>query len=546
MTDRSRLDPQRRTRMLQALGAREFDVAVVGGGALGCGVAVDAASRGLSVALVEAEDFGAGSATGSGEIVLGGPPQLLRVELGSARRALLERDLMVDCLCPHLVRTEPFLVPVERPWDRLRTGVGTMAHDLFRLTGPPRGGGRCLFRWPGAKNKVPWNGHLGRRATLETAPALRPERIRGAVRYWDAVLDDARHTLLLARTAAGIGATVANRVEAVEVTRSAGRISGLRVRDLESGDQFEVSARVVVNATGLEAERLQSLAKGRAVAVGTARSVRAVLPGARFDATSGVVIPGPDGPVGIRRWHDNWLIGTTDIHRDHDVGQLLAQIAPWLRSPIERTHLTGIHARNRPVIGLIGRPEASEVVVEEPRGFVTVVSNSYALYRVLAREAVDLAVRRIGRSAPGSKTHRLPVLGASGYRVLRGMRSQLAEQFGLEEARVDHLLGRYGSLTTELLDLIDARPELGKPLAAAPRYAAAEIVYAVQAEGALHLGDVLARRTRIAMESPDGGLTAAPEVARLMADTLDWSPAQMARELADYQAGYEAEMRARD
>lgn len=542
-TDRSRLAADTRDERLRMLRSRHFDVLVIGGGVTGAGVALDAASRGLSVALIEAKDLAGGTSSRSGKVFHGGLRYLEQLNFGLVREALLERDLMVGRLCPHLVSVEPFLFPFTKRWERAYVGAGVALYDLLRLTGP---------------RTVPRHRHLTRAGVLREMPGLNPTEVTGGVQYYDVRVDDARHTMTVARTAAGLGATVVTRLKATDLLVDAGRVIGVRVSDLEDGGtEFDVSAQVVVNAAGVWADRVQRMAGAHSIAVTPAKGVHLVVPGDRIASRTGLIARAGDSVFIMRRWFGNWLLGTTDTRwefdREHptasrpDVEYLLGQANRWLAKPIGDDDLLGVYAGLRPLVGKT--PEArstaelhrDHLVVEDPVGLVTVVGGKYTTYRVMARDAVDLAARRLRRSVPPSATDQLPLHGAVRFEEYAEGKHGLAAASGLSPAWVDHLLGRYGTLTSELLDLIVDRPELGRPLAGAPGYLAAEVVYAATAEGALHLEDVLDRRTHIAIETPDRGLSAAPEVAALLAGPLGWSDRTREEEVEAYRCRVEAD-----
>ena len=547
--DRSALTASRRDEQLATLGARDFDVVVVGGGVTGAGVALDAVARGLTVVLLESDDLASGTSSRSGKVFHGGLRYLEQLNFSLVREALLERDLMVERLCPHLVEPEPFLFPFTKRWQRPYIGAGVALYDLFRLTG---------------SRSVPGHRHLGRRAALAEMPGLAPDKITGAVQYYDVRVDDARHTMTLARTAASLGATIITRARVVGMLREAGRVRGVRVHDLESGRHIDVSGRVVINAAGVWAEEVQALGGQQNIAVTAAKGVHLVVPADRIDSRTGLIVRTRDSVFIIRRWFDFWLMGTTDTPWEYDrlrplatrqdVDYLLDQANQWLRRPLGPDDVVGVYAGLRPLLrgagGGAGVTDSTaalrrdHTVVEGPLGMVTIVGGKYTTYRLMARDAVDAAARPLRRTLPASTTDRLPLVGAVGFEAIRHQRDRLARESRLAGPWIDHLLGRYGTLTTEVLDLIAEQPDLGRPLLGAPHYLAAEIVYAARAEGALHLVDVLARRTRIFMETADRGTDAAPNAARLMSEVLGWSEARRTEEIGAYRRMVEAERRA--
>lgn len=544
-----RLDAATRSAALRRVRDQVMDVVVIGGGITGVGTALDAASRGLSVALFEAGDLAGGTSSRSGKVFHGGLRYLERLNFSLVREALTERDLMVDRLCPHLVSPEPFLFPFTRRWERPYVGAGVLLYDLLRLDGP---------------RSVPGHRHLTRRDVLREMPALQPARITGGVRYHDVRVDDARHTLTVARTAAALGATILTRARVVGLVWDAGRVAGVRVRDLvpdapaaTSGAEFVVRAHAVVNAAGVWAEQVQALAGPPTISVTAAKGTHLVVPGDRIDARTGLIARTRDSVFIIRRWFDHWVIGTTDTRWDHgpddpaptrtDVEYLLRQANRWLRRALRREDVTGVYAGLRPLVSGRAATTAAlprdHVVVTGPPGMVTVVGGKYTTYRLMARDAVDACVPWLG-GVPPSPTDRLPILGAAGYVALRNQCRALAAESGLSERWVTHLLGRYGTLVTDLLDLIAERPDLARPVPGAPRYLAAELHYAASHEGALHLDDVLVRRTRIFMETSDGGLPAAAYAACVVGDVLGWNDVRRKDEVERYRLEREADRRA--
>ncbi|MGH3659652.1 MAG: glycerol-3-phosphate dehydrogenase/oxidase, partial [Micromonosporaceae bacterium] len=369
------------------------------------------------------------------------------------KEALTERDLMVDRLCPHLVSPERFLFPFTHRWERPYVGAGVLLYDLLRLTGT---------------RSVKGHRHLSRKRVLREAPALLPDHITGGVQYYDVRVDDARHTMTLARTAAGLGAAIATRVRVTEVLRDGDHVTGVRARDAESGEQVTVRGRTVINAAGVWAEQVQTMAGKPSIGVTAAKGIHLVIPGDRIDSRTGLIVKTHDSVFIIRRWFDHWLMGTTDTTWDHDrddpaatkadVDYLLGHANRWLRNPLSYSDVVGVYAGLRPLVSGKGASTAAlsrdHAVVEGPQRMFTVVGGKYTTYRLMARDAVDAATRAVGRQVPKSGTENLPILGATGYHALRHQREALADESGLDVRWIDHLLGRYGTATLDLLDLI--------------------------------------------------------------------------------------------
>ena len=510
-----------------------FDVVVIGGGATGTGCALDAASRGLSVALLEARDFASGTSSRSSKLVHGGLRYLEQMEFGLVREALRERGLLLNVIAPHLVRPVPFLLPLEqRVWQRAYVGAGMLLYDEL-------GGHKGLHR----------HRHLTKRQALRIAPALKPDALIGAIQYWDAQVDDARHTLTTARTAAAYGAAVASSTRVIGFLREGERVTGVRVEDDLADEEFEINARQVINATGVWTDDLQHLVGERGkFKVRASKGIHLVVPRDRVQIDSGLILRTEKSVLFVIPWGRHWIIGTTDtdweLDKAHpaasrsDIDYVLEHANKVLAQPLRHEDVEGVYAGLRPL--LTGESEGTSqlsrehaVAVPVP-GLVAVAGGKYTTYRVMARDAVDAAARGLDAVVPPSATHVTPLVGAEGYQVLWNGRRRLAEESGLHLARIEHLLQRYGSRIGELLDEIARRPELGKPLDGTEDYLCVEAWYAAAHEGAHHLDDVLARRTRISIETFDRGLTAAGPAARLMGEVLGWSEAQIAREVEVY------------
>ncbi|HEX6498072.1 MAG TPA: glycerol-3-phosphate dehydrogenase/oxidase [Micromonosporaceae bacterium] len=557
-----RLSPERREADLRRLRSERFDVLIIGGGVTGVGAALDAASRGLSVALVEARDLAAGTSSRSSKLIHGGLRYLEQLEFSLVHEALRERGLLVTRIAPHLVRPVPILVPLtadshgplrapERAWQRFYYGAGVALYDAF--AGVTRAAAQ-LFGGHG--RGMPLHRHLSRSAARRLFPSLREDVITGAIRYYDGQVDDARFVAEMARTAASLGAAVVTSARAVGLTRDAREVTGARIRDLESGAEFEVSARTVVAATGVWSDDMSELLGERpGLRVRASKGVHLVVPRSAIAGDAGLILRTPTSVLFVLPWGGHWIIGTTDtdwhLDRDHpaasarDILYLLDQVNSWLDRPLSTSDIEGVYAGLRPL--LRGEDEETSklsrehAVVEPMLGLIMVAGGKYTTYRVMAADVVDKAARRLGPHVAASRTDQLPLLGADGYGTLWTNRADLARRHGLAVGAVEHLLERYGSLTLELLELVDRRPDLARPLTGAPEYLAAEVVYAAAYEGALHLDDVLTRRTRISIETTHRGVCSAEDAARLMGEVLGWDAVTCEREVTYYKARVEAE-----
>lgn len=531
---------------------RELDVLVVGGGVVGAGTALDATTRGLSTGLVEARDWAAGTSSRSSKLIHGGLRYLEMLDFGLVREALRERGLLLSRIAPHLVRPVPFLYPLQhRGWERFYAGSGVALYDAMSLSS---GHGRGL----------PRHRHLTRTHALRVAPCLRKDALVGALQYYDAQVDDARFVAALVRTAASYGARVANRARVTGFLREGERVVGVRVLDLESGNgdgsgdfrAYEIRARQVVNATGVWTDDTQALIAERGqFHVTASKGIHLVVPKDRIHSSTGLILRTETSVLFVIPWGRHWIVGTTDtawdLDKAHpaassaDIDYLLEHVNSVLAVPLTRDDVEGVYAGLRPL--LAGESDATSKLSREHTvahpvpGLVVVAGGKYTTYRVMAKDAVDAAVHGLDQRVAACCTEEVRLAGAEGFAALWNARARIAARSGLHEARVEHLLHRYGSLTQELLDLIVADPRLGQPLPAADDYLKAEIVYACSHEGARHLEDVLTRRTRISIETFDRGTRSAQECAELMGGVLGWSDQQVKREVEHYLKRVEAE-----
>jgi glycerol-3-phosphate dehydrogenase len=531
------LSPAGRSEAIARMAEQELDVLVVGGGIVGAGSALDAVTRGLTTAIVEARDWASGTSSRSSKLIHGGLRYLEMLDFGLVREALTERGLLLDRIAPHLVRPVQFLYPLQhRGWERVYAGAGIALYDAMAITS-------------GTSHGLKHHRHLSRKHALREAPCLRKDALTGAIQYWDAQMDDARYTMTVVRTAATFGALAANQAQVTGFLRQGERVTGAAVTDLETGNTFEVRARQVINATGVWTDDTQSLADTRGqFHVRASKGIHLVVPRDRLPSSTGLILRTEKSVLFVIPWGRHWIIGTTDTEwslakahpaaSSRDIDYLLEHVNSVLNSPLTREDVEGVYAGLRPLLS--GESESTsklsrEHVVGHPvPGLVVVAGGKYTTYRVMAADAVDEAVRTMDARVPDSCTAQLPLVGADGYRALWNQRRALAITSGIHVARIEHLLNRYGSCIHDLLDMIRVDPSLANPLPGADDYLAVEARYAVTHEGSRHLDDVLTRRTRISIESWDRGVAAAPVVADLMADILGWDEAQKNREIELY------------
>jgi glycerol-3-phosphate dehydrogenase len=538
------LSPAGRAAAIARMAENELDVLVVGGGVVGAGSALDAVTRGLSTAIVEARDWASGTSSRSSKLIHGGLRYLEMLDFGLVREALTERGLLLNTIAPHLVRPVQFLYPLQhRGWERVYVGSGIAIYDAMAYTS-------------GTAHGLKHHRHLTRKHALREAPCLRQDSLTGAIQYWDAQMDDARYTLTVVRTATTFGALAANRCQVTGLLRQGERVTGAAVRDLETGKDFEVRAKQVINATGVWTDDTQALADTRGqFHVRASKGIHLVVPRDRLQSNTGLILRTEKSVLFVIPWGRHWIIGTTDtdwtLPKAHpaasssDIDYLLEHVNSVLSSPLTREDVEGVYAGLRPLLS--GESESTsklsrEHVVGHPvPGLVVVAGGKFTTYRVMAADAVDEATRTMDARVPDSCTAEIPLIGADGYRALWNQRRTLAVTTGIHVARVEHLLSRYGSCIQELLDMIRDDPSLGAPLPGADDYLAVEAKYAATHEGARHVDDVLTRRTRISIEAWDRGVSAAPVVAGLLAGVLGWDEEEKNREIELYLARVAAE-----
>ena len=531
--DLTRLTREQRTAALEEMSGPEgLDVLVVGGGITGAGIALDAASRGLRTGVVEMGDWASGTSTWSSKLVHGGLRYLYQLDFALVREALSERGRLLQTTAPHLVKAQPFLWPLKHHYERSYSAVGVGMYDALALAGA-RG-----------HRTVPIQKHLGRKGTRALAPALDPSGLVGAIRFYDARVDDARLVIDLIRTAVGLGALAASRTKVTGFLKSAhGAVTGAAVTDLATGATHEIRARRTINATGVWTEATQDLATSTGgLKVLTSKGIHIVVPKEAIDAETGIFLRTEKSVLFIIPWPRYWVIGTTDTPWTEDVSTPVAPAADGayllehanevLSWPLRRSDIIGVYAGLRPLLQPQLKPGAEAASTKVSRehtvtrvapGLTAIAGGKLTTYRVMAADAVDHALGEALARAHPCVTADLPLVGAAGYRALAAQAGAIARERGWTLDRVTHLLDRYGDELPALLASIDDDPSLARPLGEAPAFLRAEVAWAVTHEGAAHLDDVLLRRVRLDIERRDRGLGAADEVLEVMAPLLEWS-----------------------
>jgi glycerol-3-phosphate dehydrogenase len=535
--------PFQRAAMIEQLRDREFDVLVVGGGITGCGIALDAVTRGLRTALVERDDFASGTSSKSSKLVHGGLRYLQQGDIRLVYQALHERQRLLRN-APHLVAVLPFLVPIltkDGPVSKKIAKGMRSALWMYDLTGGARIG--KLHR------------RLDADESLAHCPTLPADRLSSSFVYYDAATDDARLTLTIARTAAQHGAVVANRCAVRAVTNGHdGRIDGAIV---DTGDgTISVRARVVVSATGVWADELRRLDEGaRPDSIRPAKGVHVTIPWRLVGNDIAVIIavPGDKRSLFIVPWgelpdgtFEHCYVGTTDTDfsgdlddpqtDDADLEYVLRALNHALTTTITRDDVTGVWAGLRPLVKGADSVRTADLsrrhrISTSDAGLVTVTGGKLTTYREMASDTVDVVTRALGISAR-SRTKRMALLGAEGFRRLPADHPDA------------HLSRRYGSEAVEVKALIALDPSLAEPLVPGLQYVRAEAVHAVRHEMATTLVDVLARRTRAHLHDRAACLAATLAIAELIGRELGWTADEAARQVADYRAMCAAEVAA--
>lgn len=530
-----------RSQALAALSADEFDLVVVGGGITGAGVALDAAARGYSVALVERADYASGTSSRSSKLVHGGLRYLQHFDLGLVREALLERQLMV-ALAPHLVRPLPLVVPAfngARP-DRLM-GVGLNLYDAMSVDRERLRGRRGESEsWSPERHRV-----ISGEAVLELLPALARREPSSGYLFYDCQTDDARLVLTVLGEAERFGAVCANRLDATSLLERDGRAHGVQVCDRESGEHFEIRAANVVNATGVWADELRPHElhdEAELPRIRPSRGTHITLRQEDLPLLGGAIVPAGGGrTIFALPWLGRTLVGTTDNDYEgslrhiepsrEDIDYLLAAVNEFFATELSPADIAGAYAGVRPLISTGDTKKSVDIsrkaeLYETSSGMITITGGKLTTWRRMAKLAVDRMVEREARDAP-CRTAEIPLGQAIAVQ-------ELPEVHGVSEQARAALAARYGYGAHEALTLAAEREELAQPIVPGLPDLMAEVALAARREQARSVGDVLLRRTRLGLlaahELVGDGPERAPAVERvaaLLGQELGWSSEQI-------------------
>jgi glycerol-3-phosphate dehydrogenase len=535
---------------------RAFDLLIVGGGVTGAGLALDAAVRGLRVALVEKRDFSAGTSSRSTKLIHGGLRYLEHFDFALVREGLRERALLLE-LAPHLAEPFPFVIPVYRDARRNYDRPIKMRAGLW------------LYDFLAGRRNIARHRRVSREEALKLAPQLDPRGLGGAFVYYDGRTDDSRLVVEVMKTAHARGAFIANHTRLVSFIKGdGGMIAGARLSDELTGEEFESRARLVINATGVWVDEVGGLGGGEAAAdkqVRPSKGVHLVVSPERLRVTTAWLIPA----IGVRRfyfvvpWGGRVIVGTTDADfagGKDDPRAEAAEIAEILQAVnayfpdarLEPSDVISTQAGLRPLISSAGSAQATtavsrkEELFEGRDGLISLAGGKLTTYRLMAEKGVDLAARRLAERfdvrAGESRTDGVVIGGGAIKRSeIESAVVRVSAEERLSPETIRHLISAYGSDFRRVVELTRGDEALRRPLADGLPHLAAEAVYAARCESAMTVADVLTRRTRLALLAGAASLECAPRVAELMARDLGWGEHERAAQVARYRAEYERE-----
>lgn len=518
-----------RSSIIQDLKGQKFHIAVIGGGATGAGIALDAATRGLKVALVEKEDFASGTSSRSTKLIHGGVRYLEqavkrfdRDQYQLVKEALHERATLIK-LAPHLSHPIALVTP-------LYSWFGV---PYYRV-------GLKMYDWLAGKKNISPSRFLSTKAARKNFPMLKTRGLRGGILYYDGQFDDARMNVCIALTAAQKGAVVLNHTEVTGLLKENKRLKGLKVREESTGEEFEIHAEVIINATGPFTDRIRHLEDPECKPILKASSGIHIVLDKRFSPPStGLLIPKTeDGRVlFLLPWLGHTLVGTTDNPAqvqenpkptEEDIQYILRHLKKYFDIPVRREDVLSSWSGLRP---LVADPKAADtaklsrdhVIHVGPAGLISIAGGKWTTYRKMAQDAVDHAIEwgQLSPSSP-SQTEKTPIHGAEGFS--EQLPKQLEIDYGLDPETAHHLAHAYGGHGVEVARL--AKEGFGARLAPSHPFIEAEVVYGIRREMALSAIDILARRIRLTFLDASAARQALPQVLFLLSKELGWNETQ--------------------
>lgn len=543
-----------RTESLQVLRHRLFDLLVIGGGIAGAAVAQNAASRGLSVALIEQEDFASGSSGRSSKLVHDGLAYVEDFQLDAATQLGRERDLL-QRIAPHLVRDCRFILPLGKN-DRManwKKRLGFAFYDLIAITSKSNGRSE----------------NLDAEAVLQLAPALSPHHLSGALRFHDCITNDCRMVMALLKSACSYGAVAVNYLQAKSFLLEAGRVQGAACRNRYTGEDFIVRAKTYVNACGISVDEVALLADpSYSKRISTSKSVHVIVPLSAFETNIALLLPDEDKRhVFVVPWKHALLIGATNSPFDKngeselpnrdEVDYLLNVVNRYTgKQSLSRSHVVASYASVRPVVRApldgaadttsAGSARSQSVVWETRSGMVNVAGGHITGYRVMANNVVDRVCMQLSDvTAREAKTSTAMLGGWSSTQEFVTRSSEIsahARKLDMEPAVIEHLIASYGAEAAAIIGLVEFDKTMGDRICANYPVILAEIIFVVQTEMAVSLEDVLFRRLPIGVLNHQEALAAAPLVASLMQRLLDWDEVRVQAELTGVERKVQSHM----
>ena len=520
MSDPTPLDRQA---MLARLADEAFDILVIGGGATGLGVAVDAASRGYRTALVEAHDFAKATSSRSTKLVHGGVRYLEQMNFSLVTEALRERGIMARN-APHLVSNLAFVVPRYKWWEGPFYGIGMKLYDALA-----------------GELNIATSQSLDREETINAIPNVQQDGLLGGIMYYDGQFDDARMAITLMRTAVSHGAAIANYCQVTDILKHNDHINGARVHDVESETTFEIHAKVVINATGIFSDTIRRLdAPNAPEQIEPAQGVHLVLPASFQPGKNAIMVPHTDDGrvLFVIPWHDRVIVGTTDTPRElaeiepralpEEIGFILRNAGRYMHREPALADILSVFAGQRPLVHPEGRSADSksisrshEVFVSQS-GLVTIAGGKWTTYRKMAEDTLTHAIPVGGLPDVACRTEKLSLQGAPDeHQNIRDLQDPLRY---------------YGSDATVIEKIASENSIYAEPLHPHLPYCGAEVVWAIRHEMAIRLEDVLARRTRALLLGAEDSKKAAPRTAEIMAEQLGHDNHWVGRQLKEYTA----------
>ncbi len=541
---------QRRSQVLSQIENREFDLLIIGGGVVGVGVAQDAASRGLSVLLVEKADFASGTSSRTNKLIHGGLRQLepFQFQFRLTRELCRERDLL-EQLAPHMVRDFSFLLPISRgkTFFGLKAELGLTLYDLLSINA------RAVRR----------HERLSRKAALKAAPSLSEQVVQAALRFHDCITDDARIVMEVLKSAVGLGALAINYVEAKEFETEDGKIKSVRCQDRISGNTIEVNCKACVNASGVWSDKLfKQIDPSWLNRVATAKGTHIMLPLSAFETNTALYLPTQDGRyVFVVPWQKALMVGTTDSPYDgpldnpqpteEEITYLLSVLNSYSKKgrTLARSDVIAAWSGLRPLISESGASDATKNLSREhllftgPAGIIGLLGGKLTNYLTLSMQIVDRAIEQLKKREPDLGTRlKAPQTGRimlggwqnkDDYLTSSAQISSYGRKLGLDPATIEHLSATYGKDALKIMETAEAEPKLKERICPDFPPLMAEVPFVTENEMAESLEDILSRRIRLAFLHHKQCLEAAPKVARLVAEAQGWDNTRIAGEIAN-------------